>query len=340
MNPRAKKIIPALLLLAIGGLALRWHLTRADETAYEASTLYGNIEIRQASLAFTEQERITEVLVEEGQSVASGQVLARLSPQRLMSQISEVEAKIDAQKQTVNKLETGSRPQEIQQARAEVTAAKAQLQNARNTFNRIKRTSGVGATSEQSLDDARTQLEVTQAQLTAKQKALELAIEGPRKEDIAAAKETLKALNAALSLLKIRQQDLTLTAPAAGIIQSRILEPGELAAPNRPVLILALIDPKWVRTYVPEPSLGQVWPDRKARIVSDAFPNEAFEGWVGFISPTAEFTPKSVETEDLRTQLVYEVRVFVKDPDNRLRLGMPITVHLEPQGEQTAKAKD
>ncbi len=340
MNPRVKKIIPALLLLAVGGLALRWHLTKADDTTGGTSTLYGNIEIRQAGLSFTEQERIAEVLVEEGQSVASGQVLARLSPQRLMAQIREVTANIDAQKAVVNKLEAGSRPQEIQQARADVAAAKAQLQNAKNTFDRIRRTSGVGATSAQSLDDARARLEVSQAQLTAKQKALELAVEGPRKEDIAAAKNTLEALNAALALLKVRQEDLTLTAPAPGIIQSRILEPGELATPNRPVVTLALTDPKWVRTFVAEPSLGQVRPNQRARIVSDSFPEDAFEGWVGFISPTAEFTPKSVETEDLRTQLVYEMRVLVKDPENRLRLGMPVTVHLDSPAKQTASARE
>jgi HlyD family secretion protein len=119
---------------------------------------------------------------------------------------------------------------------------------------------------------------------------------------------------------------MTLTSPATGVIQNRILEPGEMASPSRPVVTLALTDPKWVRAYVPEPYLGRINLGMKARILSDSFPDQTFEGWIGFISPVAEFTPKTVETEDLRTKLVYEVRVFVHDSKDMLRLGMPTTV--------------
>jgi HlyD family secretion protein len=193
-------------------------------------------------------------------------------------------------------------------------------------FERIGKTSGAGATSRQALDNARAQFDVDEAQLKVKEKALNLALEGPRKEDIAAAKNTLEALKASLYLLKIRLADMTLISPATGIIQNRILEPGEMASPTRPVLTLALTDPKWVRAYVPEPDLGRIKLGMKAKILSDSFPDQSFEGWIGFISPVAEFTPKSVETEDLRTKLVYEVRVFVHDSKDLLRLGMPVTV--------------
>ena len=119
---------------------------------------------------------------------------------------------------------------------------------------------------------------------------------------------------------------MTLTSPSAGVIQNRILEPGEMASPNRPVVTMALTDPKWVRAYVPEPDLGRINLGMKAEILNDSFPNQKFEGWIGFISPVAEFTPKTVETEDLRTKLVYEVRVYVHDSKDLLRLGMPVTV--------------
>ena len=102
---------------------------------------------------------------------------------------------------------------------------------------------------------------------------------------------------------------------------------------QRPVLSVALIDPKWVRAYVAEPDLGHVRPAMRASVSVDSFPARRFDGWVGFISPVAEFTPKSVETTELRTSLVYEVRVFVNDPDDSLRLGMPATVHLRPGAE-------
>jgi HlyD family secretion protein len=179
-------------------------------------------------------------------------------------------------------------------------------------------------------------LDVDQAQLKVKEKALNLALEGPRKEDIAAAKNALEALKASLSLLKIRLADMTLISPASGVIQNRNLEPGEMASPDRPVVTLALIDPKWVRAYVPEPDLGRIKLGMTAKILSDSFPDQTFDGWIGFISPVAEFTPKTVETEDLRTKLVYEVRVFVHDSKDLLRLGMPVTVIVESTDSSSA----
>jgi HlyD family secretion protein len=100
---------------------------------------------------------------------------------------------------------------------------------------------------------------------------------------------------------------------------------------------LAIVDPKWVRAYVDEQNLGKLHPGMTASVAVDSFKNESFSGWVGFISPVAEFTPKQVQTPELRTSLVYEVRVFVKDPGDNLRLGMPATVTLPlGQGPSTA----
>jgi HlyD family secretion protein len=320
------RIIILIVLVSAVILGVRWFLQAEGNQSASELKIYGNIDIRKADLAFNEQERIVQVLVEEGDRVTTGQVLARLKTNRLEAQIREIEAKIAAQQEVVKRFEAGTRPQEIEQARAEVAAAKATVRNSMLNFERIGKTSGAGATSRQALDNARAQFDVDEAQLKVKEKALNLALEGPRKEDIAAAKNTLEALKASLYLLKIRLADMTLISPATGIIQNRILEPGEMASPTRPVLTLALTDPKWVRAYVPEPDLGRIKLGMKAKILSDSFPDQSFEGWIGFISPMAEFTPKSVETEDLRTKLVYEVRVFVHDSKDLLRLGMPVTV--------------
>jgi HlyD family secretion protein len=320
------RIIILIVLVSAVILGVRWFLQAEGNQSASELKIYGNIDIRKADLAFNEQERIVQVLVEEGDRVTTGQVLARLQTNRLEAQIREIEAKIAAQQEVVKRFEAGTRPQEIEQARAEVAAAKATVRNSMLNFERIGKTSGAGATSRQALDNARAQFDVDEAQLKVKEKALNLALEGPRKEDIAAAKNTLEALKASLYLLKIRLADMTLISPATGIIQNRILEPGEMASPTRPVLTLALTDPKWVRAYVPEPDLGRIKLGMKAKILSDSFPDQSFEGWIGFISPVAEFTPKSVETEDLRTKLVYEVRVFVHDSKDLLRLGMPVTV--------------
>jgi len=321
-----KIFILAVIFISIGVLGGRWFIKMKSNPSATELKIYGNIDIRDANLAFNEQERITQVFVEEGDRVTAGRVLATLQTNRLEAQIEEAEAKIGAQQEMVKRLEAGSRPQEIEQARAEVAAAKATVRNSMLNFERISKTSGAGATSQQAMDNARAQLDVDRAQLKVKEKALNLTLEGPRKEDIAAAKNTLEALKGSLSLLKIRVVDMTLISPSPGIIRNRILEPGEMASPNQPVVTLALTDPKWVRAYVAEPDLGRINLGMKAKILSDSFPDQSFEGWIGFISPVAEFTPKTVETEDLRTRLVYEVRVFVHDSKDLLRLGMPVTV--------------
>ena len=135
-------------------------------------------------------------------------------------------------------------------------------------------------------------------------------------------------VGAAHAATYVQKDKATLRAPTAGVIRQRLLEPGEVAAPERPVLTLTLTNPKWVRAYVSEPQLERVKLGQAAEVESDGSPGAPLPGWVGFVSPEAEFTPKSVETEDLRPALVYEVRVFVHDEEDRLRLGMPVSVRV------------
>jgi HlyD family secretion protein len=324
---RALKIILAGgVIIAIGIAGMRWWTQVREDGDSDVVRLYGNIDMRDAQLAFNEQERVAEVLVEEGDRVEAGQVLARLHTDRMNAAHREAEAQVAVQQEVLNRLQAGTRPQEIAQARAEVAAAQVRVGNAQRSFERIRKTASAGASSEQALDNARSQLETDTAQLRIREKALQLAVEGPRPEDIAEARNRLSAGKAALDLLDIRLAEMVLKSPAPGVVRSRILEPGEMADPSRPALTLALTDPKWVRAYVPEPDLGRIRPGMSARVISDSFPERPFDGWVGFISPEAEFTPKAVETTDLRTKLVYEVRVYLHDPQDELRLGMPVSV--------------
>jgi len=183
--------------------------------------------------------------------------------------------------------------------------------------------------SKQQLDNAESTLKTARADLAAARQALSLAIEGPRNQDIARARATLKSLQATLGLAAQKLRDTKLYAPENGIIRNRILEPGAMAFASRPVFTLALINPVWVRAYVPEPDLGKIREGMIAEITTDSFPGKTYRGWIGFISPTAEFTPKTVETPELRTKLVYRVRVFACNPRNELRLGMPVTVTVD-----------
>ncbi|MBT8343010.1 MAG: HlyD family efflux transporter periplasmic adaptor subunit [Desulfatitalea sp.] len=323
---RRRKFILLVVLTLAAGAGIYWWRSQTGAVINEGhARLYGHIEMRQARLAFKEQERIIAVLVEEGDRVTPGQVVARLDTGRLEAQILRVQAQTAARQETFNRLLAGTRPLAIEQARAEVAAARVQVANAQRSYARIQQTAGAGISTEQALDDTKSALDVAKARLDIQQKALQLAEEGARTEEIAEARHWVEAGRAELSLLKIRLADMTLCSPVAGVVRNRILEPGEMADPGRPVIIVALIDPKWVRAYAPEPMLGHLKPGMAARVISDTF-TESYDGWIGFISPEAEFTPKNVQTTELRTKLVYEVRIRVHDPENQLRLGMPVTV--------------
>jgi HlyD family secretion protein len=324
-------IVTAAVLLAVG--AAVWWLADGHKGSADVA-LYGNVDLRQADLPFNAGERVTEVLVQEGDHVKSGQVMARLDPTRMEPQVAKAEADVAAEQQVVNRLHAGSRPEEISQARANVLSAQADSANARRQYERLlelSRSSSGRAVSRQDLDSAHAALDVAEARLAVNRKALDLQVAGPRKEDIAQAEAQLRADQAQLALLRRQLADMELRAPVDGVVRSRLVEPGEIASPQKAAFTLAIIDPKWVRAYIAESDLGSVHEGIKASVTTDAFPRP-FEGWVGFISPIAEFTPKTVQTEELRSSLVYEVRVFVKDPGDLLRLGMPATVHLRRAG--------
>jgi HlyD family secretion protein len=323
-------LIVVLVVVVAAAAALGWWFTHQHKPATEL-VLYGNVDLRQVELPFNGAERIAAVLVSEGDHVTRGQVLARLDTSRLQPQAAQAAAQADAQQQAVEKLRHGSRPEEINQARANVDQAGADATTARAKYERLatlSRSSEGRALSRQDLDDAKAAADAASAKLDASRQALRLQQIGPRREDIAQAQAQLRALQAQLALLQRQLTDADLIAPMDAVVRSRLVEPGEMASPQKPALSLAITDPKWVRAYVNETDLGVVRSGMNATITVDTFPQKRFAGWVGFISPVAEFTPKTVQTPELRTSLVYEIRVFVKDPGDDLRLGMPATVHL------------
>jgi HlyD family secretion protein len=293
--------------------------------------LHGNVDLRQVNLPFNDNERIAAVLVQEGDRVQKGQVVARLDTSRLEPQVAQMEAQAAAQRAVVARFHNGSRPEEIAQARANLQSAIADAANARQQNQRLvnaARGSSGRDVSQQDLDNAKAVMDVAEAKVAVNEKALELEVSGPRKEDVAQAEAQLRADEAQVALLRQELADAQLLAPCDAVVRTRLMEPGEMASPQTPVFSLAITDPKWIRAYVDEPDLGNVHLGMAATVTTDSFPDRPLNGWVGFISPIAEFTPKDVQTEELRTSLVYEVRVFVKDPGDELRLGMPATVHL------------
>jgi HlyD family secretion protein len=322
----------AIVIIAIGA-AVWWSMGSARRPT--ELNLYGNVDSRQVELAFNGSERVAAVLVQEGDRVKQGQVLARLDTSRMSPQVDKAVADVAAQQQIVDRLHHGNRPEEIAQARANVDAAAADAANARAQFERMRSLSDASAgraVSRQDMDATKAAQDSADAKLAVNQKLLALQLLGPRKEDIAQAEAQLRADQAQLALLQQQLKDADLLAPLNAVVRSRIAEPGDMSSPQKSAFTLAITDPKWVRAYVAESDLGSVREGMIATVSVDAFKDKRFQGHVGFISPVAEFTPKSVETTELRSSLVYEIRVFVADAEDELRLGMPATVHLPLSG--------
>lgn len=292
----------------------------------------GNVDIRQVNLAFLWPERIKSILVEEGDFVKAGQPVAEQETDTLKIEIEQAKAAEQAAYQTYLALKNGSRPEDIAKAEAAVLVAQSRLHLAQKDFERVdgifKSTKGQGV-SKQSLDTQSSQLQVAKNELFSAQKSLELAKIGPRAEDVARAYAQWQQTKAQVAQLELKLKQSTLYAPLDTTVRSRLLQPGDMASAQVPVLALAINSPKWVRAYVNEVNLGKIKPGQQAYVTIDAYPNEKIPGHVGFISSVAEFTPKTVQTPDLRTNLVYEVRILVEDKENHLRLGMPATVSFE-----------
>jgi HlyD family secretion protein len=318
-----------LLLVALGAHAL--YAQHQARIAAKTLTLNGNVDLREVSLAFKNSDRIAEVLVEEGDKVTKGQVLARLDTQDLQYRIRITQSQMAAQQAAVDKLHNGTRQEDLAQAAAKYNAAVAERDFLQREYDRKANafnTSGGKSVSQEALDDARARLDVAIAKAEEAQEANQLAIAGPRAEDVAAGEARLDSLKNQLDQEKYTLSQSELTAPQDGVVRSRLLEPGDMASPQKPVFRISLNTKKWVRVYVKESDLGKLHEGSEARVYIDSYPDKAIEGQVGYISSTAEFTPKNVETNDLRPALLYEVRVYVDDPDNRLRMGMPATVRI------------
>lgn len=292
--------------------------------------LYGNVEIRQVDLAFGVEGTIAKVLVDEGDRVEAHQTLAVLEQDPFVESQASAAAALKSAEAHLDELVAGFRPQEIDQAKAAVASGEAALKDAELNLKRQRDLIGQGHTSQQALDSAEMIDRTANATLRQSQATLSLRLEGTRAEQIAQQRAEVDARRAALGIQNYRLVKSTLIAPNAGIVLTRIREPGAVVIPNSPVLTVSVIDPVWIRTYVDEPNLGRVTPGAPVRVQTDATPVKIYTGSVGYIAPTAEFTPRSVEAPSLRTALVYRVRIVVQNPDRSLRQGMPATVTILP----------
>lgn len=356
----------------------------------------GNIEMTEVNISFKIPGKLVERTVDEGERVKQGQVVARLDPEQYEqtrsreqaglaaseSQLTQLQTAIQFQRATLaaetdlrsaelrqaqarlKELETGSRPQEIRQAQAAAESARTESERAARDWERAQQLIKNDDISRAQFDQFRTRFETSEAQLQQAQQALALVKEGPRQEQIEAARAQVSRARAALQLteaaqldLKRREQELvtrraeisrsralvgiaeaqlsdtTVQSPVGGVVLVKSAEVGEVLAPGTSVLTIGDLDRPWLRGYINETDLGRVKLGRKVKVTTDSFPGKVYWGTVSFISSEAEFTPKQIQTEEERVKLVYRIKVDIANPHHELKVNMPADAEIQVDGQ-------
>lgn len=329
-KPVALILAVAVLVALIGGGTWWYQSLQNNEL-----TLYGNVDIRTVNMSFRVGGRLQSLSVDEGDAIKQGQTLGQLDKAPYENALMQAKANVATAQAQYDLMMAGYRAEEIAQAAAAVKQAQAAYDYAQSFLQRQQGLWNSRLLSANDLANARSSRDQALASLKSAQDKLSQYRAGNRPQEIAQAKANLEQAQAQLAQSTLDLQDTVLTAPSDGTLLTRAVEPGSMLTAGSTVLTLSLTHPVWVRAYVDEKNLNQAQPGRGILLYTDGRPDKPYHGKIGFVSPTAEFTPKTVETPDLRTDLVYRLRIIVTDADDSLRQGMPVTLKFsdEPRHE-------
>jgi len=385
MKSNKKKLFIILLVIAVCVIGLVWYkwFSHSDNKKIVIS---GNIELTEINIAFKISGRLIELNVKEGDSVKKGTVLARLDNEQLLHQrdranailmlaesnLAQLETAIKYEKETVsgqieqkqaefNQAEanlkgllTGSRLQEIEQAKASLNMAKTEFEHAKGDWERAQALYESKNVSYSQYEQYKTRYEGASAALKQAEEYLALVVEGPRKEDIEGGRAQLnrskanlklaKALRielkrkeqeletrqaeimrakAELSLVESQLKDTIAESPIDGVVLVKASEVGEIIGGSTAIMTIGDLDHPWLRGYIGEKELGRIKLGAKVNVKTDSFPDKVYSGRISFISSESEFTPKQIQTYEERVKLVYRIKIDIENPKQELKLNMP-----------------
>jgi HlyD family secretion protein len=382
-----KKRFPLFVLFLLVAAFSIYYVIRKQNTG-EKNGLWvsGTIELTEVDCAFKVSGMIEELRFDEGDSVTAGDLIARLDDRELQDRrqraaaslkmaesrvaqlriaiehqqkesqgrIDQARAQVAAAQAHLDELLVGSRPQEIEEARATVDQARSELRKAALEWERAKQLFAKQTIAKQQWDEAKASFEMAKAQYERAREKYELIREGPRKETIAAARSQVAEAKAALQVaeatklkieeltqelqtaraqVEVAQADLDLVetlisetrlyAPISGVVLSKNMEQGEIALPGSSLLTLGDLKRVWLRGYINETDLGRVKVGQPVEVYTDTYPNQVYPGELSFISSKSEFTPKQIQTKEERVKLVYRIKIDIENPHMELKSGMP-----------------
>lgn len=318
-----KKILAGLLAIVILGV-LAVTVIRRTHSVNDEIKLTGTIETTTVIVSFKVPGRLKERLVDEGQQVKAGQIVARLEDVELKDERAVRSADQQAAQAALADLKAGSRQEEIAATAATLARLKAEAERSAQDAMRAEALFKKEVIPRKELDGARAARDAAAAAVREGEQRLQLSKAGPRPDAVRAAQARLEGATASRSLADTRLSQAVLAAPLSGTVLAKHAEPGEMLAPGSPVMTIARLDEVWVRAYLPETQLGRVTLGQQVKVVSDTWKGRSYLGTVSFIASEAEFTPRNVQTEAERVKLVYRIKITIKNPQQELKPGMPV----------------
>lgn len=384
--------IPLIVILIAGGVLLYYYFLQNQQRERSEIAVSGNIEVTTVDVSFKISGKIERLAVEEGDEVKEGQLIASLEHRDLLSQkaraeaaweaaksriptlrknielqdratlqeISQAEAAAEAAQAKLQQLLAGSRPQEIQAAKATLEQARADTVKRKADMERAEKLYQSNFISAQEWDSTKNAYEVAAASQKKAEENYALVVEGPRQEEIAAARAQREQAQAALKLAKARRIQVEvlrkelvtaqtqvkeaaaavevietqigyskLSAPLSGVVLVKNTEPGEFVVPGGAVVTLGNVAKPWLKAFITEGDLGKVKLGQRVSVTTDSYPGKVYPGKITFISSEAEFTPKNVQTAKERVKLVYRIKVSLENPHRELKPGMPADAKIQ-----------
>jgi HlyD family secretion protein len=387
-----KRILTVVLVVLVALGAYLLFYDRTGKNASDQILVSGNIELTEVNIAFKTSGRLMERTVDEGDAVKKGHLIARLDRDQLLaqrdreaaglqsanSQLAQAETALAWQKGNqaadleqrkaelasyearLQELKSGSRPQEIQEAKAAVDSVQSEFERAKRDWDRAQTLYKNDDISTAQFDQYRNRWENAEAMLKQTKERQALVLAGPRIEQINAASAQTDRARAAIKMaesnaleIKRREQELPLRrseiaraaaslamiesqladtlaySPVDGVVLVKAADVGEVLAAGTTILTIGNIDHPWLRAYVNETDLGRIKLGTKAKVTTDSYPGKEYEGHVSFIASEAEFTPKQIQTKEERVKLVYRIKIDLQNPKQELKSNMPADAVLQ-----------
>jgi membrane fusion protein YbhG len=322
-------LVVAAVAVLTGATFHLWPEWGRKQIETNALKLSGNIEAHESLVSFKVPGRVIELPVEEGQTLKTGEVIARLDRDDYRQQVAVNEANAAVRHSELVLGLAGSRPQDIEAGRQSKMDAEADLEQKKKDLARYETLYKKGEVAQQIRDQARTNVARAQATFDRAEQVYNELLEGTRKEELAVQRANLEQARENLTMAHIRLGYTVLRAPFDGVILVRQAELGEVVAGGTPIVTLADLAHVWLRVYIPETDLGKVRWGQEVDVRTDTYPGKSYQGRISFISSQAEFTPKSVQTEKERVTLVYRIKIDLENLNYELKPGMPADAYIK-----------